>query len=70
MSNLDVAEWEFADDEEAKMTIREAVRYLLRGAAGSDRGDIVVEIIEIVREAEQGEPPDQPDPFDDEAPGG
>jgi hypothetical protein len=70
MSNLDVAEWEFADDEEAKMTIREAVRYLLKGAAGSDRDDIVVEIIEIVREAAQGEPPDQPDPFDDDAPGG
>jgi len=52
------------------MTIREAVRYLLKGAAGSDRDDIVVEIIEIVREAAQGEPPDQPDPFDDDAPGG
>jgi hypothetical protein len=36
MSDLD--DWEFEDDEDAKTTITAAVRYLLKGAAGSDRG--------------------------------
>jgi hypothetical protein len=63
-------DWEFAGDDDAKMTIRAAVRYLLKHATGSDRGDTVIEIIEIVREAAHGVPPDQPDPFDDDAPGG
>jgi hypothetical protein len=67
MSDLD--DWEFAGDEDAKITIRAAVRYLLKGAAGSDRGDIVAEIIETVREAALA-PPDDSDPFDDDAPGG
>jgi hypothetical protein len=62
-------DWDFVDDEDAKLTILAAVRYLLKGTEGSDRGDIVVEIIEIVREAAQGLPTDQLDPFDD-APGG
>jgi len=61
-------DWDFADDEDAKMTIRAAVRYLLKSAAGSDRGDIVVEIIEIVRETAHGLIPDQPEPGDDEPP--
>ena len=64
-------DWDFADDDDAKVTIRAAVRYLLKAAAGSDRGDIVSEIIEIVRQAAQDVPPDRPDPFDDDdAPGG
>jgi hypothetical protein len=64
MSDLD--DWEFVDDEDAKMTISAAVRYLLKGVSGSDR-DIVSErqvALDDVR-------PDRPDPFDDEdAPGG
>jgi hypothetical protein len=68
MSDLD--DWEFVDDEDAKMTISAAVRFLLKGAAGSDRADIVSEIIESVRETALDVPPDDlPDPFDD-APGG
>jgi hypothetical protein len=63
-------DWEFAGDDDAKITIHAAVRYLLRGAAGSDRGDIISEIIEIVREAAQAVPPQRPNPFDDDAPGG
>jgi hypothetical protein len=64
-------DWDFADDDDAKVTIRAAVRYLLKAAAGSDRGDIVSEIIEIVHQAAQDVPPDRPDPFDDDdAPGG
>jgi hypothetical protein len=70
MSDLD--DWEFVDDEDAKMTISAAVRYLLKGVAGSDRGDIVSEIVEIVRQVALDDVrPDRPDPFDDEdAPGG
>ena len=44
--------------------------YLLNGAAGSDRGDIVREIIEIVNEVARGLPPGGQDPFADELPGG
>ena len=67
MSDLD--DWEFAGDDDAKMTIRAAVRYLLRGTTDGIRGDIVQEIISIVRQAVH-DLPDQPDPFDDQAPGG
>ena len=67
MSDLD--DWEFAGDDDAKMTIRAAVRYLLRGTTDGIRGDIVQEIISVVRQAVHDQP-DQPDPFDDDAPGG
>jgi hypothetical protein len=67
MSDLD--DWEFVDDEDAKMTIRAAVRYLIKGTTGGARGDVVQEIISIVRQAVH-DLPDQPDPFDDDAPGG
>jgi hypothetical protein len=46
---------------------RSGVGYLLRGATGSARGDIVREIIEIVRDVANGE---QSDPLDDGLPGG
>jgi hypothetical protein len=48
------------------------VRYLLNGAAGSDRGDgdIVGEIIAIVHEVARGLPPGGRDPLDDDMPGG
>jgi hypothetical protein len=61
---------EFAGPDDAKAEIRAAVEYLLEGAAGSDRGDIVREIIEIVNEVARGLAPGRPDPFDDELPGG
>jgi hypothetical protein len=63
-------DWDFAGADDAKVTIHAAVRYLLKSAAGSDRGDIVSEIIEIVRQAAQDVPPDRPDPFHDGTPGG
>jgi hypothetical protein len=66
----DEDDWDFAGGDDAKVTIRAAVRYLLNGATGSDRGDIVREIIEIVREVAHGETPGEPDPFDDDQPGG
>ena len=67
MSDQD--DWDFAGDDDAKMTIRAAVRYLIKGATGGARGDIVQGIISIVRQAVH-DLPDQPDPFDDDAPGG
>jgi hypothetical protein len=68
MSDQD--DWDFAGADDAKATIRAAVRYLLKGAAGSDRGDIAREIIEIVNEVARGLPPGGQDPFNDELPGG
>jgi hypothetical protein len=66
----DEFDWDFSDPDDAKAVVRAAVRYLLEGAAGSDRGDIVREIIGIVDEVARGLPPGQPDPFEDELPGG
>jgi hypothetical protein len=66
----DYYDWDFAGDDDAKVTIHAAVRYLLRDVAGSDRGDIISEIIEIVREAAQAVPPQRTNPFEDDAPGG
>ena len=43
---------------------------LLRGATGGARGDIVQEIITIVRQAASGLPPEQGNPLDDDMPGG
>jgi hypothetical protein len=63
-------DWDFTGDDDAKAGIRAAVRYLLDGTAGSDRGDIVREIIEIVSEAARGPAPSGQDPFADELPGG
>ena len=68
MSDQD--DWDFAGDDDAKMTIRAAVRYLLRGATGGARGDIVEAVITIVRQVANEPPRGRPDPFDDEFPGG
>ena len=68
MSDQD--DWDFAGADDAKAGVRAAVRYLLEGAAPSDRGDIMREIIEIVNEVARGLAPGQSDPFDDELPGG
>jgi hypothetical protein len=63
-------DWDFAGADDAKMTIRAAIRCLLKGATGCARGDIVQEIISIVRQIASGPPPGQPDPLDDDMPGG
>jgi hypothetical protein len=60
---------DFSDPDDAKAEIRAAVRYLLSDTAGSDRGDIVGEIIAIVHEVARGLPPDGRDPLDDDMPG-
>ena len=63
-------EFHFNDEDDAKAEIRAAVHYLLNGAAGSDRRDIVRKIIEIVTEVARGLPPAGQDPLDDGMPGG
>jgi hypothetical protein len=68
MSDLEDSEFAGADD--AKATIRAAVRYLLRGTADGVRGDILQGIITMVRKAASEPSPGQPDPFDPDAPGG
>jgi hypothetical protein len=50
----DQIDWNFAGEADAKAEIGAAVRYLLRDAYGSKRGDIVQEIIEIVRGVADG----------------
>ncbi len=62
-------DWEFAGPDDGKAEIRAAVGYLLRGATGA-RGDIVQEIIAIVRQVASGLPPEPPNPLDDGLPGG
>jgi hypothetical protein len=63
-------DWDFAGVDDARVKLRATMTYLLKGAAGSDRGDIVREIVEIVSEVARGLPPGGQDPFDDELPGG
>jgi hypothetical protein len=62
-------DWDFAGADDAKITIRAAIRYLLKGTTDGVRGDIVQEIITIVRQV-SNEPAGQPDPLDDDLPGG
>jgi hypothetical protein len=66
----DEDDWDFAGADDAKMTIRVAIRYFLKGTTGGVRGDIVQEIISIVRQVASGPPPGQPDPLDDDMHGG
>ena len=56
-------ELDFAGDEDAKAEIGAAVRYLLRDARDGARGDIVQEVIEIVRGVANGrlQPQHSPD---------
>jgi hypothetical protein len=63
-------DWDFAGADDAKMTIRAAIRYLLKGATGGARGDIVQEIITIVRQVSAESPSARPDALDDDPPGG
>src|SRR5260370_39693115 len=62
----DELDWNFVDEDDAKAEIRAAVQYLLRGATSGERGDIVQEIIAIVRNAAS----ESPDPLDDGMPVG
>jgi hypothetical protein len=66
----DELDWAFSGPDDAKAEFRAAVRYLVKDAAGSDRCDIVREIIAIVNEVARGLPPGGEDPLDDGMPGG
>ena len=66
----DELDWNFVNSDDAKAEIRAAVEYLLRDATGGARGDIVQEILAIVRQVANGLPSDQPDSLDDGLPGG
>jgi hypothetical protein len=63
-------DWKFAGPDDAKAAIRAAVEYLLRGATGGVRGDIVQEIIAMVRQVASGLPSEPPNSLDDGLPGG
>ena len=66
----DQIDWDFAGPDDAKAEIRAAVGYLFKGATGTARNVIALEIMEIVRQVANGLPSEQPNPFDDESPGG
>jgi hypothetical protein len=66
----DEVDWNFANEAEAKAELRAAAEYLLRGATAGARGDIVEEIIAMVRDVANGPTRDQPNPLDDGLPGG
>ena len=66
----DEFDWNFVDKDDAKAEIRAAVDYLLRGTTGGDRGDVVQEIIAIVRDVANGQPPGRSGALDDDMPGG
>jgi len=63
----DELDWNFVDRDDAKAEIRAAVEYLLRGTTGGARGDIVQDILAIIRDIANGR---RPDPLDDDMPGG
>jgi hypothetical protein len=67
----DQFDWDdLGEPRDARVEIRAAVRHLLSGVPGSARADMVRDIIEIVRQVANGLPPGQPDPWDDDLPGG
>src|ERR1700716_4317124 len=63
-------DWNFVNEDDAKAEIRAAVEYLLRGATGGGRGDIVQEIIALVRDVANALPAKLANPLDDDMPGG
>jgi hypothetical protein len=56
--------------DDAKAEIRDAVRYLFKGADGNNRDVIALEIMEIVRQVAADFPRKQRNPLDDGMPGG
>ena len=66
----DEFDWDFAGADDAKAEMRAAMAYLLKGTTGTSRHIIELEIMEILRQVASASPTGQPDPFDDELPGG
>ena len=65
----DELDWNFSGPDDAKAEIRAAVGYLLKGAPGGDRGDIVWDVIAIVNQVTRALPGGR-HPLDDGMPGG
>jgi hypothetical protein len=61
---------QFTSDDDAKSTIRAAIRYLLRGTTDGVRGDIVQGIISIVRQVANETLSGRQDSLDEGMPGG
>ena len=68
MSDQD--DWDFAGEDDAKAKLRAAMAYLLKGTTGMARHAIALEIMDTLRQVANGWPPGQPDPLDDDLPGG
>jgi hypothetical protein len=68
MSNEFDSDFSGAADAKAKISL--AVEYLLGESTGSARGDIVREIIEIVRDIANEQPFEESNRLDDGFPGG
>ena len=64
----DDADWDFVNRDDAKAEIRAAVEYLLRNTSGAARADIVLELIQVVRDAANDIPGGNP--LDQGMPGG
>ncbi|MGA2999844.1 hypothetical protein [Bradyrhizobium sp.] len=64
----DESDWDFANSDDAKAEIRAAVGYLLRNTSGAGRADLILELIQIVRDAANGVPPSNS--LDEGMPGG
>jgi hypothetical protein len=64
----DESDWDFENSDDAKAEIRAAVGYLLRNTSSADRADIVLELIQIVRDAANDVPPGNS--LDEGMPGG
>ena len=62
-------DWDFSGSDDAKAEIRAAVGYLLKDTPGSDRGEIVWQIMAIVNQVARALP-GALNPLDDGMPGG
>jgi hypothetical protein len=65
----DEYDWDFGGRDDAKAEIRAAVRYLLKDTGGTDRGNVVREIIEIVGKVARDLPAGGQIPLGDGMPG-
>jgi hypothetical protein len=61
----DQLDFDFAGDDDARVAVGAAVRYLLRDSAGSARADNVRELVEFVRDIASGLVPSQDPNFPD-----
>lgn len=60
----DESDHDFRSQDEAKAQMRAAIRHFLESAAGKDRGDIVLEIIDVVSEEARRQQPKKAETVD------